>query len=167
MFCSIHCRKRSRDEDSCDFMPISKRINNLSITSSQHNIFHSHESNDSMAASSNYPSNGYFAANGTHLNNNHHYSNHLDNGHSYQGDAMSSTPQSDSSHFGLLGNSIGQQSAIMEHPAGHPSADSAESIDVISYSPELSPEENPFYYNKNKLLFDLHVERERRSHTSH
>lgn len=30
------------------------------------------------------------------------------------------------------------------------------------YRPELTPVENPFYYNKNKLLFDLHIERQRR-----
>lgn len=33
---------------------------------------------------------------------------------------------------------------------------------VVPYDPELSQEENPFYYNKNKLLYDLYVERMRR-----
>lgn len=42
-------RKRSRDEDNCDFMPISKRINNLSITN-QHHICNSHDSNELPAA---------------------------------------------------------------------------------------------------------------------
>lgn len=35
-----------------------------------------------------------------------------------------------------------------------------------NYSPELSAEQNPIYYNKNKLLFDLHVERQRRNHSN-
>lgn len=30
------------------------------------------------------------------------------------------------------------------------------------YDPELSQEENPFYYSKNKLLYDLYLERVRR-----
>lgn len=30
------------------------------------------------------------------------------------------------------------------------------------YEPELSQEENPFYYTKNKLLYDLYLERIRR-----
>lgn len=30
------------------------------------------------------------------------------------------------------------------------------------YAPELSQEENPFYYTKNKLLYDLYLERVRR-----
>ncbi|XP_055841676.1 transcription factor mef2A [Episyrphus balteatus] len=32
-----------------------------------------------------------------------------------------------------------------------------------SYDPELSEHENPFYYNKNKLLHELHFERVKRN----
>lgn len=32
------------------------------------------------------------------------------------------------------------------------------------YSPELTQHENPYYYNKNKLLYELHLERMRRTH---
>ncbi|XP_043661465.1 uncharacterized protein LOC122625378 [Drosophila teissieri] len=31
------------------------------------------------------------------------------------------------------------------------------------YNPELGAEQNPFYYEKNKMLYDLHVERIKRS----
>ncbi|EDV46742.1 uncharacterized protein LOC6550500 [Drosophila erecta] len=31
------------------------------------------------------------------------------------------------------------------------------------YNPELGAEQNPFYYEKNKMLYDLHVERSKRS----
>ncbi|XP_032582452.1 uncharacterized protein LOC6615042 [Drosophila sechellia] len=31
------------------------------------------------------------------------------------------------------------------------------------YNPELGAEQNPFYYEKNKVLYDLHVERIKRS----
>lgn len=33
----------------------------------------------------------------------------------------------------------------------------------IQYSPDLTESENPYYFNKNKILFDLHVERYKRS----
>lgn len=33
---------------------------------------------------------------------------------------------------------------------------------VGPYEPELSQEENPYYYSKNKLLYDLYLERMRR-----
>ncbi|XP_016935098.2 uncharacterized protein [Drosophila suzukii] len=31
------------------------------------------------------------------------------------------------------------------------------------YNPELGADQNPFYYEKNKMLYDLHVERIKRS----
>ncbi|EDW36995.1 GL25995 [Drosophila persimilis] len=30
---------------------------------------------------------------------------------------------------------------------------------LAGYDPDLSPIENPFYWNKNKILYDLHLER--------
>lgn len=33
---------------------------------------------------------------------------------------------------------------------------------IEGYNPELNHDENPFYYNKNKLLYDLYIERMRR-----
>ncbi|KAH8316091.1 hypothetical protein KR074_002107 [Drosophila pseudoananassae] len=34
---------------------------------------------------------------------------------------------------------------------------------VFEYNPELGAEQNPYYYEKNKMLYDLHVERVKRS----
>ncbi|XP_068158277.1 uncharacterized protein [Drosophila tropicalis] len=34
---------------------------------------------------------------------------------------------------------------------------------VYGYNPELSVEQNPYYYAKNKMLYDLHVERVKRN----
>ncbi|KAI8034672.1 uncharacterized protein LOC128264221 [Drosophila gunungcola] len=31
------------------------------------------------------------------------------------------------------------------------------------YNPELGAEQNPYYYEKNKMLYDLHMERTKRS----
>lgn len=36
------------------------------------------------------------------------------------------------------------------------------------YNPELTADQNPYYYEKNKMLYDLHVERvKRNSHWRH
>lgn len=34
---------------------------------------------------------------------------------------------------------------------------------AIQYSPDLNEIENPYYYSKNKVLFELHVERFKRT----
>ncbi|XP_064538789.1 uncharacterized protein LOC135428640 [Drosophila montana] len=34
---------------------------------------------------------------------------------------------------------------------------------VYEYNPELNADQNPYYYEKNKMLYDLHVERVKRS----
>lgn len=31
------------------------------------------------------------------------------------------------------------------------------------YNPELNADQNPYYYEKNKMLYDLHVERVKRN----
>lgn len=31
------------------------------------------------------------------------------------------------------------------------------------YNPELTADQNPYYYEKNKMLYDLHVERVKRN----
>jgi len=34
---------------------------------------------------------------------------------------------------------------------------------VYEYNPELNADQNPYYYEKNKMLYDLHVERVKRN----
>ncbi|KAH8284238.1 hypothetical protein KR044_000788 [Drosophila immigrans] len=34
---------------------------------------------------------------------------------------------------------------------------------IYEYNPELSADQNPYYYEKNKMLYDLHVERVKRN----
>lgn len=55
-----------------------------------------------------------------------------------------------------------QQSVIVQQsqPSGN------EYMSLEEYNPELTQDENPFYYNKNKLLFDLHIERQRRNNSN-
>lgn len=40
--------------------------------------------------------------------------------------------------------------------------DSVQSLDWNQYSPELTESENPYYYNINKLLFEMYLERQQR-----
>ncbi|XP_022162619.1 uncharacterized protein LOC111028324 [Myzus persicae] len=46
----------------------------------------------------------------------------------------------------------------------HPAVNSQQNIRVedpenLHYDPDLTSDQNPFYYESNRLLFDLHVER--------
>ncbi|KAM8719744.1 hypothetical protein ACLKA7_005895 [Drosophila subpalustris] len=34
---------------------------------------------------------------------------------------------------------------------------------IYEYNPELNADQNPYYYEKNKMLYDLHVERVKRN----
>lgn len=95
----IHCfcfRKRSRDDEACEFMPLSKRINNLHI-------------NNNLACSSA----------GTNV-------------------ASSSSHEMQSSHH--CPNDLRRP----------------------SYDPGVNSSQSP-YYNDNKLLFELHLERIQRT----
>lgn len=148
-------------------MPISKRINNLSITSNPNNYFNQESSNDSNGFIHYHPHQQQHP----HHQQQHHqpYANHLSN-------STNNNSIEQNSHVNMFSINDGQQSTIMEHPISSHShihqqhtnhiPNTTNDIDGNDYSPELSAEENPFYYNKNKLLFDLHVERERRNHNN-
>lgn len=222
-------RKRSRDEDNCDFMPISKRINNLSITN-QHHIFNANEVTiengnyiGQMQANGYQSSTNYAEPNVELAQSQHQYYHHLhhnqhtqsvqpqqqhhsplnNNGalirqtalpfttvghakdakdqhdghlrnHSQIGSGRA-TDNSFANHLGIVPsiNDRLHQSIAVHHQQQHHQqqhqhqhsrqSDNLNGIDMENYSPELSATENPFYYNKNKLLFDLHLERERRN----
>ncbi|XP_017066976.1 uncharacterized protein LOC108105067 [Drosophila eugracilis] len=47
-------------------------------------------------------------------------------------------------------------------PGGHDASGNGVAVGY-EYNPELGAEQNPFYYEKNKMLYDLHVERIKRS----
>ncbi|XP_017016032.2 uncharacterized protein [Drosophila takahashii] len=48
-------------------------------------------------------------------------------------------------------------------PGGPEAAGNGVAAGGYEYNPELGAEQNPFYYEKNKMLYDLHVERIKRS----
>lgn len=206
-FLSFLFRKRSRDEDTCDFMPISKRINNLTLTSQslgEHEPSSiGHNSNGSAAATSNHH---FMAINNQEIQSqhfaqhslvnsypngmSHHYLNqhgqpaHNPNYHQSHNIVQSTNHSNgfhNNSHLAIGTNThkhnhnhqsqhqppSQQQQHQQQHQLHHQNHDEPNNNEMEEvYSPELTPDENPFYYDKNKLLFDLHVERERR-HQSH
>lgn len=179
-------RKRSREEDNSDFMPISKRINNLSITNEngfgEHETIHIH--NGTNAAQ--YP----MAIN--QYDNQSNHTNHTLNGHSNHHHHLHTSGTPHTNHLAHVTN--GLQGHASHHPHHHqhnqvPKSSSIGAVPVSAapgaitqdrmhldgaamnanndqlecYSPELSANENPHYYNRNKLLYDLHIERQRRT----
>lgn len=107
-------RGRNSEEESSEFMPLSKRINNLHIngfTGLQKNAAESMESD--WGGSNFIPSPNY------------------------------SEPSQDS-------------------PL-HDTCGSSQSSCTVEYRPDLDAAENPFYYESNKLLFSLYMERMQRS----
>lgn len=181
-------RKRSREEDTSDFMPISKRINNLSISNA--NGFGEHETihNQNGTHATNYP---------MAINQYDNQSNHTINGHPNHLHSQLHTNHSTHSTNGLHGhvpshhhhhqqqhqhhnhhNQVPKTTTDVAGAAAAAAAAGAITQDQMHldgaamnvnngqlhcYSPELSVNENPHYYNKNKLLYDLHIERQRRT----
>uniref|UniRef100_U5EL64 Putative transcription factor n=1 Tax=Corethrella appendiculata TaxID=1370023 RepID=U5EL64_9DIPT len=110
MTASVDKRKRSREEDNNnDFMPLSKRINNLHLNS-HHQQHHQ------------FLINGFI--------DNHHQQN------------INSNNETRNNH---------QQQAQISNEI------------LEEYKPDLDSTQNPHYYNSNRLLYELYVERMRRT----
>lgn len=120
-------RKRSREEDDSNDLPLSKRINNLHLTNNgvvlqeqqQQQYPPPHDQPNNVQMNGNFrvcagPSNEQQHTNHQHLHQNGH------------------------------------------HHQGHHSLDD-EGLKI--YDPELSMNENPHYFHKNKLLYELHFTR--------
>lgn len=161
-------------------MPISKRINNLSITN-QHHIFNSHDSNELPAGV--YNGNGMqqepsdhtvyyseqmhnennYQANGHHSHE-HHQQQHQQQTSHISNNVVMLSDRSNIKYTGLVSfNGLHQSISQHQHSHQQHQPDNMNAIEMENYSPELTADENPFYYNKNKLLFDLHIERVRRN----
>ncbi|EDV44555.1 uncharacterized protein Dana_GF20268 [Drosophila ananassae] len=59
-----------------------------------------------------------------------------------------------------LGNSDNNNYLLTGAPSSVPGGSTER---VFEYNPELGADQNPFYYEKNKMLYDLHVERLKRN----
>lgn len=142
-------RKRSREEDLNDFMPLSKRINNL------------HIDNNSIP----YLDNTHGIIGPILTSNNVHELQQKQQFLNMQQQHLNGTQ--------LQHNQIASQQCLSDENSlseseysngtGVSSVDSGvETMILNEYCPDLSAEQNPFYYAKNKLLYDLYVERMRR-----
>lgn len=137
--CYLHTnfRKRSREDESCDFMPLSKRINNLHIANGNQHLAHNiHQNNEPMASST--------------MGDNNYLPHQLP---SY-------------SPYIVQHNQIPNNGNLIHEnfhqPNGQCYSNNNNNVMEI-YSPELSQDQNPHYYSKNKLLYDMHLERMRRA----
>lgn len=186
---NFFCRKRSRDEDNCDFMPISKRINNLSLrgqclgemdTEPQINGTNNNLAANYLMAINNQPiQSNYFATapvpdhiainNGSYQQSPHSHHHPSQNPHHLQNHQSHVQSLGLSNEFanGLaIATSVNQhqsQRILHKQQSIHSELNNNEMDGDGRYSPELTADENPYYYSKNKLLFDLHIERERRN----
>ncbi|XP_067636842.1 probable basic-leucine zipper transcription factor F [Eurosta solidaginis] len=130
----IDKRKRSREDDICDSTPLSKRINQLHLTNMD-------EPNQSMPELHfNNPPKQAAADqdyNVGQINSNGFNTDHLMNLHNNNNQIHHQQTQQQQQHMHL------------QHSTS-------------TYAPELNEAENPFYYIKNKLLYELHYERLKR-----
>ncbi|KAJ6631725.1 hypothetical protein Bhyg_15777 [Pseudolycoriella hygida] len=163
-------RKRSREEDGSDFMPLSKRITNLHINASsepmqddvtdynmnlseqhhpQPNLTHQHQ----ILQFQNYNQFGTF----NQPIESNQFSEFSNLSHSIDDQERQLQYQQYLSERNNASSSSGNSSTNIS------SSDNANDMEPFDpYDPELSQKENPFYYDKNKLLYDLYLERVRR-----
>ncbi|XP_067006033.1 uncharacterized protein [Anabrus simplex] len=141
-------RKRVRsnncEEECCDFMPLSKRINNLHINNGNCCIGLGHLLPKHSALEQDIPFEGIPVD-----------------------DAGSSLHTSETLHLGFCTDSErndeqlhhrGTNCNIVNH-----SHTWMTSQVLAHYSPDLNASDNPYYYESNKLLFALYMERMQRS----
>lgn len=153
-------------------MPISKRINNLTLTSQ---CFGENDSLTIPTMTTDYS----MAINNQNSQSNHYvehsYPNQMVHHANYQQSFVQPSNHSDAfNHLGTIEYKTNQEHQHQMHHRHHlANQQSTNSLDnelnnngMEVYRPELTSDENPFYFNKNKLLFDLHIERLRR-HQSH
>ncbi|XP_055696857.1 uncharacterized protein LOC129797976 [Phlebotomus papatasi] len=120
-------RKRSREEEdaSMDFMPLSKRINNLHLTAQTlPQIYDSNSSNSDAMCTQNYSQTANFCP---------------------------ENPSAATASFFSIPKPMEMRQEDLPHP-----------LHLTEYCPELSILENPHYFLKNKLLFELHHQRLKR-----
>lgn len=140
----LFARKRSRDEDGNDSMPLSKRINNLHIDNPLPAVVATIAAATAAASAA--------AITDPRLSN-------------YFGTGQQSRPINVGGYQQQQHQNHSQHQIEQHHSSGAAAtnATNTNGTDFNNlYNPELGNDENPFYYNKNKLLYDLHVERMQR-----
>uniref|UniRef100_A0A2M4C1N7 Putative transcription factor n=1 Tax=Anopheles marajoara TaxID=58244 RepID=A0A2M4C1N7_9DIPT len=160
----VDTRKRSREEEQNEFMPLSKRINNLHLNNNQGSL--GGVLAEQLGATANH--HGQFAIGGqpadyanhaTHHHMHHHHHHHLATGIMNGASAASNTSNASSNNGALA---LAANSGSNSPASTHASTISINGEILGEYCPVLSAEENPHYFTKNKVLYDLYVERMRR-----
>lgn len=153
----IDTRKRSREEEQNEFMPLSKRINNLHLNNNQHSIAGGGVLPEQIAADHHHHHHHLLGATGSCAISAIHHSNH----HHLLG-VMGGSSASSSSNSSNSNASSNNGSFRIPANSGSNSPASTISINgelLGDYCPVLSAEENPHYFTKNKILYELYVER--------
>ncbi|PSN50729.1 hypothetical protein C0J52_01217 [Blattella germanica] len=158
----ISSRKRVRgnncEEECCDFMPLSKRINNLHINNSSFCTGLGFQHSDASDVYESRPENWRCVASGeNNLEHNGnvplHNQNYSDGNDCQNGSNASNCIPHQSNSPVVNGNvNTGNQS-------GGWMTDNI----LSQYTPALNASDNPYYYENNKLLFALYMERLQRN----
>lgn len=138
-------RKRSREEDVNEFMPLSKRINNLHLNNNGGVGFPGTEHHHQAVVNMHMPILEGHQANYPQCSTNS----------SSSGSTCQSIPSGGSSP-----SNGGSRSLPSIHPRQDALIINGETLG--EYCPDLSEHENPHYFNRNKVLYELYVERMRR-----
>ncbi|GAB6032644.1 hypothetical protein CHUAL_011522 [Chamberlinius hualienensis] len=160
-------RKRSRscDHDVCEFLPISKRINNIHIRSNGNGSREECRLENGIHGMPNVNING--ENHGHHIPNqypdpiNYQRINYPNNSSDPQQPSFSGTHHSTANcHGGPIINYNGSNGS-----AQWMSSDGGTHLGnmPLPFEPELDERQNPIYYQVNEMLYSLHVERMRRT----
>ncbi|KAK6643285.1 hypothetical protein RUM43_004790 [Polyplax serrata] len=157
-------RKRTRSCEEEEFLPLSKKINNLHINNwgkvdppQEHLVKWNNPSEELANFYSEELSNG---RQGTETRNTSLYKN-------VQGNIQNGYNETELiQHFKHINNGTYKNSNYSEEKYANGESGSTESGHSSwspMYNPDLDVNENPYYYESNKLLFDLYVERLQRN----
>ncbi|XP_062564630.1 uncharacterized protein LOC134227274 [Armigeres subalbatus] len=142
----IDPRKRSREEDVNEFMPLSKRINNLHLNNNGGVGFPGTEQHHPAIVGMHMP---------------------ILEGHQAnfpQCSTASSSSGGSTCHSIPSGGSSPSNGGTRSLPSIHSGQETliVNGETLGDYCPDLNEHENPHYFNRNKVLYDLYVERMRR-----
>jgi len=169
-------RERMDQDDDQEFMPLSKRINNIHL-SPERMLTNGHQihGNPSMMHSSHHPhniGNGYPEKSSEQISSYQNCNGVPGHPHLHQdstrsplefigrnGPLPSSSASSSSSHH----HQIHQNSQVPSMIASHPDLIEATGHSDIEYRPSLNQSSNPHYYESNRALFNLYIERQLRN----
>ncbi|CAL8126542.1 unnamed protein product [Orchesella dallaii] len=165
-------RERMDQDDDQEFMPLSKRINNIHLSPERLlNNGHPSHVNPSMMLSNHHPHNlghGYPEKSSEQISNYQNYNGAQGHPHLHQGSTRSPlefigrdgpipSSSSSSSH-----HQIHQNLQVPGMITSHPDLNGADHSD-IEYRPSLNQSANPHYYESNRALFNLYIERQLRN----